>query len=395
VALAFRAAGLIPLGRTNTPELAVMGTTEPAAFGPTRNPWDGSRSPGGSSGGSAAAVATGCVAAAHANDIAGSIRIPAAHCGLVGLKPTRGRTIANTGVAPPVGMHVEGVITRTVRDTAALLDVVAAAPGPAWWSPPALPGRLIDELAHDQGTRPGRSARLRVGLCIEAFNGVTVEDECAAAATEATRLLERLGHHVEEGTPDGLHGDELQAAMKTAIAATADAELRQWSARLGRELGEADVESATWAVIAAARATTAAGLVDALTVIEYRSRRAAAWWGDGGFDLLVTPTTAEGPSMLGRVGYQQGRASAFTRIFNATGQPALSLPLGWPSDGLPRGVQIVAAHGREDLLIRVGRALEEAAPWAHRTPTVPISSNATVSVSSGADGPAGPDDGLR
>lgn len=365
LALAFRAAGLIPLGRTNTPELAMMGTTEPVAFGPARNPWDQSRSTGGSSGGSAASVAAGYVAAAHATDIAGSIRIPAAHCGLVGLKPTRRRTIGSATTDPPVGLNSDGVVTRTVRDTAGLLDSVANPTGPYWWSPPARRGPLVAELDRDPG-------RLRVGVCTEAFNGADVEAECVAAANDAAAVLERLGHGIEVSSPPGLHSDELHAAMRTAMAATVDAELRLLSAEIGRDLGETDIEPNSWKAVGGSRALTPADLLRALTVVEQSARTSARWWSEDGFDLLVTPTTAEGPTVLGEYlsGYQPGRGSAFTRVFNATGQPTMSLPLGWPDDGLPRGVQLVAAHGREDLLIRVGSALERSAPWHSRRPPI-------------------------
>lgn len=365
LALAFRAAGLIPLGRTNTPELAMMGSTEPVAFGPTHNPWGPGRSPGGSSGGSAAAVAAGCVAAAHANDIAGSIRIPSAHCGLVGLKPTRNRTLSSGPTAPPVGMNCEGIVTRTVRDTAALVDAIAADPGPSWWAPPRLPGPLAAEVGADPG-------RLRVGLCTDAFNDADVDEGCEAAARSTASLLENLGHDVEESSPPALRSDEFHSAMGTALAATADAELRRLSAEVGIELGEDHVEPNSWKAISGARAGTGAELLVALSLIETVARGCAAWWQEQGLDLLVTPTTAEAPTPHGVYvsGYKPGRASAFTRVFNATGQPALSLPLGWPDDGLPRGVQLIAAHGREDLLVRIGSALEEAAPWSHRRPPI-------------------------
>jgi amidase len=364
LAIAFRRAGLIPLGRTNTPELAMMGTTEPVAFGPTHNPWELGRSPGGSSGGSAAAVAARCVAAAHATDIAGSIRIPSAHCGLVGLKSTRYRIISSGPVGAPVGMNTEGVVTRTVRDTAGLLDAVAAQPGRHWWSPAALPGPLTAEVGADPGT-------LKIGLCTTAFNGADVDESCASAATATASLLGELGHSVAESWPVSLASGELHDAMTVALAATADFDLRYLSAEVGRELGEADVEANTWRVISGSRSRTPADLLAALDLIERMARESAVWWAEDGFDLLVTPTTAEAPTRHGEYvsGYRPGRASAFTRVFNATGQPSLSLPLGWPDDGMPRGVQLVAAHGREDVLIRIGSALEEAAPWSsHRPP---------------------------
>jgi amidase len=335
----FRAAGLIPLGRTNTPELAVMGTTEPDAYGPTRNPWALERSPGGSSGGSAAAVAAGMVPAAHANDIAGSIRIPAAYCGLVGLKPSAR------------GLFTEGVVTRSMRDTAALLDAISTAPS---------------NLAAEVGREPGRR---RVGVCVRAFTGVDVEADCAAAARSAGRLLEQLGHIVDDDGPEALFDPDLLAGARLLTAVNAAAELDEWSRALGRPLGEADVEPATWIVVAAGRAAGTDDVAAARQRQHELTGRVVSWWAH--HDLLVTPATAEPPPLLGtyKQGFAPGRASAFTRVFNATGQPAVSLPLGWPADGLPRGVQLAAAPGRDDLLVRIGAQLEAAQPWAgHRPP---------------------------
>lgn len=376
LALAFRAAGLIPLGRTNVPELAVMGTTEPDAYGPTRNPWDLTRSPGGSSGGSAAAVAARLVPAAHANDIAGSIRIPAAQCGLVGLKPGRGRTLPGRASDPAVGMNAEGVVTRSVRDTAALLDAITErSPGGPWPAPP-LPG----PLAADVGRPPGR---LRIGLCLRAFNDAEVEEGCSSAAVDAAKLLEQLGHDVDENAPAALFEPDLAAGSRALLATNAAAGVDAWSVRLGRSLGEADMEPLTWRMVTEGRGITGVQVLGHLERQHELARRAIAWWratdegpdrahhaDAGDHDVLLTPTTAEpGPSLGAyKRDYTPGRAGAFLRVFNATGQPALSLPLGWPDDGLPRGVQLVAAPGREDLLVRLGAQLEEAAPWADRRP---------------------------
>jgi len=346
LAMRFRAAGLIPLGRTNTPELAVMGTTEPDAYGPTRNPWALDRSPGGSSGGSGAAVAAGMVPAAHANDIAGSIRIPAANCGLVGLKPTAGRT----GPAGPTGMFTEGVVTRTVRDTAGLLDAITIGPS---------------ALAAEVGREP---LPCRIGVCVRAFTGVDVDDACVAAARSTGTLLEGLGHDVEEDAPTALFDPDLLAGARLLLGVNAAAEVDHWSAALGRPLGEDDIEPATWVIVAAGRSVTGVDVMRALDRQRELVRQVTAWW--AGHDLLLTPTTAEAPPLLGtyKQGFTPGRASAFTRVFNATGQPALSLPLGWPADGLPRGVQLIAAPGREDVLVRIGAQLEAAAPWSERRP---------------------------
>jgi amidase len=353
LALAFRAAGLIPLGRTNTPELACVGTCEPEAFGPTHNPWNIEHTPGGSSGGSAAAVAARLVAAAHANDISGSIRIPSAHCGLVGLKPSRGRTIASIVADARTGMNAEGVVTRSVRDTAALLDAISI-PGSAPLAPAV--------------ARP--CPPLRVGLCTQAFSGSTVDPENALAAEHCASLLEELGCSIEISSPSPLSDPALWKAAATLLAVNLAAEIDTWSARLARQLKEHDLEPTTWRLASAGRAVDGVGLLAAQTVLLEQTALAEVWWNN--FDLLVTPTTAGGPTLLGDYtkGYESGRGSAFTRPFNVTGQPAISIPLGWPADGLPRGVQLIAPLGRDDLLLTVAAALEAAEPWAQRRATV-------------------------
>jgi amidase len=363
LASAFRAAGLVILGRTNVPELALMGTTEPAAAGPTRNPWALDRSPGGSSGGSAAAVASGMVTAAHANDIAGSIRIPAAHCGLVGLKPSRGRVVAGPRADPPFGFFSEGVVTRTVRDTAGLLDAIAAPAGRGYWPPPPLPRPLTHEVGRDPG-------RLRVALCVRCPTGADVDAGCVDAARAAAGLLEGLGHDVGEAAPPALFEPDLFAGARVVLAVAAAQALDGWATRTGKSIGEGDVEPTTWAAATTGWAVSGPDLVGWMARLQELSRAITAWWADEGVDILVTPTTAAEPTLLGDYlrGYEAGRGSAFTRPFNVTGQPALSLPLAWPDDRLPRGAQLVAPLGREDLLVRVGAQLEEAAPWSSRRP---------------------------
>ena len=226
-----------------------MGTTEPDAYGPTRNPWDPDRSPGGSSGGSAAAVAARLVPAAHANDIAGSIRIPAAQCGLVGLKPSRGRTLAGRAVDPAVAMNTEGVVTRTMRDTAGLLDAMIDRRCGGPWPPPPLPGPLRAEVGRDPG-------RLRVGLCLKAFTGADVEDGCAWRRERAATVLEDLGHDVDEDAPPTLLDGELVATSRTGLCQAEHHGRCSIVGRrtLGRELGEEDVEPLTWQIVQAGRA---------------------------------------------------------------------------------------------------------------------------------------------
>ena len=353
LALAFRAAGLIPLGRTNTPELASVGTCEPEAFGPTHNPWGLDFTPGGSSGGSAAAVAARLVAAAHANDISGSIRIPSAHCGLVGLKPSRGRTIASIASDGRTGMNAEGAVTRSVRDTAGLLDSISVA-----GSRPLLP-------AVGQPCPP-----LRVGLCTQAFSGSSVDPANASAAEHCASLLEGLGCSVEISSPAALSAPALWKAAATLLAVNLAVEVDTWSAKIGRRLGENDLEATTWRMVMTGRGISAVDLLAAQSLMIDHTADSESWWER--FDLLVTPTTANAPTLLGDYakGYESGRGSAFTRPFNITGQPAISVPLGWPDDGLPRGVQIIAPFGRDDVLITVAAALEAVEPWADRRATV-------------------------
>ncbi len=371
LAAKFRAAGLVVVGRTNTPELGTLPTTEPDAYGPTRNPWDPGRSTGGSSGGSAAAVASGMVPAAHANDGGGSIRIPASECGLVGLKPSRGRTSFGPDLGDPLaGLAVEGVLTRSVRDTAALLDAIAGAmPGDPYPAPPP-----VGPYTREVGAPPGR---LRIGLLTRPPGAAfTVHPDCRTAADGAARLLASLGHTVEESHPPAL--DEAETGQRfTEMFATHNARTQDVLGELtGRPLGATDVDPINWALAQMGRAMSAPQYLAAVDWLHAWTRRVAAWWVDG-FDLLVSPTLPDPPPPLGTfdprpdpiaAGLRASQFAAFTSPFNLTGQPAISLPLHWSSTGLPIGVQLVAAYGREDVLVRVAAQLEQAQPWADRRP---------------------------
>jgi amidase len=368
-----RAAGAVFLGRTNTPELGLLPTTEPAAYGATKNPWDPSRSAGGSSGGAAAAVASRMVPVAHASDGGGSIRIPASHCGLVGLKTTRGRCSFGPGLGERWGgFSVELVVSRSVRDSAMVLDVVQGPmPGdPYAAAPPARP--YLDEV----GAPPGR---LRIGLMTKGPRTVAVDAECAAAAQRAARTLEGLGHTIEESYPPALDEPHAMNAFVTVVAVSVARALETWSAKVGRPVEKGGVEPLTWALAEMARSWSSTRYLEALESVHAFGRRLAGWW-EKGFDLLLTPTTAEPAPLLGEMtsppemplkGFLRAAPfGAFTSSFNMSGQPAVSLPLHWSRDGLPVGVQLVAAVGREDLLLRVASQLEEAAPWAQRRPPV-------------------------
>ena len=368
-----RAAGLIILGRTNTPELGTLPTTEPDAYGPTRNPWNLAHSTGGSSGGSAAAVAAGLVAAAHANDGGGSIRIPASECGLVGLKPSRGRTSFGPDLGDSInGLVCEGVVTRTVRDTAGLLDAIAGRmPGDPYSAPP--PAR---PYVREVGAAPGR---LRIGVHITPPGGLgACHPEAVAAAGRAAALLSSLGHHVDEAHPEALDDPDVARHFSTMYATNTAWLLDQLETYTGRAVTADDVDSLNWALAELGRACPATQLLDTIHWLHGYTRRVASWW-ESGFDLLLTPTLPEPPPPLGHfrpdpdplvAGLRATAFAAFTMPFNTTGQPAISLPLHWTSDGLPVGIQLVAPYDGEDLLLRVAAQLEEAQPWADRRPPV-------------------------
>ncbi len=370
----FREAGFVFVGRTNTPELGILPTTEPEAYGATRNPWDPGHSPGGSSGGSGAAVAAGMVPIGHANDGGGSIRIPASSCGLVGLKPSRGRV----SLAPDFGDVMSGltaelVVSRSVRDTAAVLEWVSDPPPGEPYTAPARERSYEEEVGADPG-------QLRVGLCTKPFGGgFDAHPECVDAAEVTGRLLESLGHAVEPAYPDVLDDERYIPQFLVRWSAGVDWNLRYWSAKAGREIGPDDVEQLTWALAEMGRSHNAGEYLRAVEYAQTVTRRAAEWWA-GGFDLMLTPTLALPPLPLGSYVADAENplmpivtatpVAVFTAGFNATGQPAISLPLHMSVEGLPIGVQLVAAYGREDLLLRVASQLEEAAPWADRTPPI-------------------------
>jgi amidase len=367
-----RQAGFVFVGRTNAPELGTIPSTEPLAFGPTHNPWDPTRSPGGSSGGSAAAVAAGIVPLAHANDGGGSIRIPASACGLVGLKPSRGRSSFGPDLGDGVGgLAVEGSVSRTVRDTAAFLDAIEGGmPGDPYTAPP--PRRPYRE---EVGAAPGP---LRIGLMTTAPGGVTMIDaDCVAAAEDAAKLLGSLGHRVEQAHPAAL--DDMETFQHFGIMfATSTARILDGVGELlGKTLTADDVEPFNWALAEMGGVVSARQYLKTVDWLFGYTRRVASWWTEG-FDLLLTPTLPEPPWTLGgfhsidpmMAGLRAQSICAFTGPFNMTGQPAITLPLYWNAGGLPIGTQLVGAYGREDLLLRVAAQLEAARPWKDRRPPI-------------------------
>jgi amidase len=362
----FRAAGLVVCGRSNSPEMGTVPVTEPVAWGPTRNPWDLERTPGGSSGGAAAAVAAGMVPFAHASDGGGSIRIPAACCGLVGLKPSQGR-ISTGPHRAETGLGVELAVSHSVRDTAALL---AAVSGPGVGDSviaPESPVGFVDALRRDPG-------RLRIGVLAHHPTGGAIEDDCVAAAESAARMLEGLGHSVEYAHPAALADADGTARFMALWSVGAAMNLAAYGELLGRPLTESEVEPMNWAQAEFARRMSGVDHAAALAAVADFRRRCLSWWA-GGFDLLVTPTTAQVSPPIGDHANDPAspmeplrRAAewvAFTPAFNTSGQPAVSLPLQRTASGLPVGVQLVADYGREDLLISVAAQLEAAHPWPH------------------------------
>ncbi|RAK62280.1 amidase [Phenylobacterium kunshanense] len=362
----YKAAGLNIFGKTNTPEFGIWPVTEPDLFGPARNPWDLSRTPGGSSGGASAAVAAGIVPAAHASDGGGSIRIPAACCGLFGMKPSRGRVSFSPAGEGWAGASIQHAVTRSVRDSAVLLDIgCVPQPGdPYFLAPPERP------YAEEVGRDPGR---LRIAVIDTALTpGVTMDPEVVEAVRDAARLCEGLGHSVEAATLGGDHA-AMQAAARTilwaSVAANVDAELE----RRGRPLATGDIEPATLDIYRRGKETPAPEYVRAVQTIHAYGRAAAELFER--YDVLLLAT-------LGRPAIPVGwlleepketvqRLFSYmpnTQAFNNSGQPAMTVPLAWSSDGLPIGLQFVARTGDEAVLFRLAGQLEQARPWFDRVP---------------------------
>ena len=365
----YKASGLISIGRSNSPEFGSVPVTEPEAWGPTRNPWDLSRTPGGSSGGSASAVAAGIVPIAHASDGGGSIRIPAACCGLVGLKVSQGR-ISMGPYRDESNLGVEHCVSRSVRDSARLLDATHG-PGIGDVIIAPTPRRpFIDEVGADPG-------RLRIGFLDFNPRGGDVHADCVDGVHKTAKLLESLGHHVEPGFPDIFSDNEIGRAFSMLWSTNMGTAIRRFSQALGREMTPNDIEAMNWAQAEFAKGVNGVdfSLAQASSI---QFRRAIQSWWTKGWDLLLTPTLSAPPLPVGSMPNNPERPMtplmtagswvAFTSQFNISGQPAISLPLHRTAEGLPVGMQLAAAYGREDVLIRVASQLEQAAPWAHLTP---------------------------
>jgi len=367
----FKRAGLIVVGKSSTPEFGNLPTTESRLFGPTHNPWDTSRTTGGSSGGSAAAVAAGLVPMAHGNDGGGSIRIPASCCGVFGLKPTRARNPLGPDFGDMVGgLVAEHVLTRSVRDCAAMLDVTSGPDvgDPYWAPPPARP--FVEEV----GRNPGR---LRIAFSTAAATGGPVHPDCVNAVHDAAALCEELGHDVMEAAPK-LDGELLAEVFYTlwtgGFAWSMDGIIQS----AGRVPNQDEIEPMNWTLYEVGRRQDTSAYLDALQSLQRISRDIARFFLD--YHVLITPVVSEPPVPLGTFesppddpmkGWARADAWVpFTRLWNGTGQPAMSVPLYWNSEGLPIGTQFIGRFGDEATLFRLATQLEEARPWAGRRPPV-------------------------
>jgi len=390
----YRTAGLVVLGKTNTPEFGLTPFTEPEVAGTTRNPWNVERTAGGSSGGSAAAVASGMVPMAGGGDGGGSIRVPASCCGIFGFKPSRGRV--PTGPESGElwgGAATEGVLTRSVRDSAAMLD---ALDGPDTGAPYAAPPRERPFL--DEVTREPRP--LRIAMTHGSMLGHAIHPDCVAAVEDAALLLESLGHHVEPGAPT-VDREAFNTAFLTVLCGEVAADLRDARVRVGRLATRADVEVATWALAILGDAISAADYAAAMRHLQRAGRSISAFFQD--VDVLLTPTLGQPPvphgalrppaaeerllsifgalragGLMKRLGVlPQAAATVFdfipyTPLFNVSGQPAMSVPLWWNAEGMPVGVQLASRLGEDGLLFALAGQLERARPWAARWPSVSL-----------------------
>lgn len=370
-----RRSGLINLGRTTTSEFGIMGTTETLAAGLTCSPWSAGHSAGGSSGGAAAAVGAGIVPVASASDGGGSIRIPAASCGVVGLKTSRGRVTWGPQIAEAlVGWAVHFMVSRSVRDTAALLDALG---GPAYGDPFVIPAPqrpFLDEMG-------ATVEPLRIAYWSQPWSGQDADPEVAAATEATAQTLESLGHHVESATPK-FDWDPFLIAMTDVWAADNAHTVDSLAGFLGKTAGADNLEASTFAAVEYGRTVSARRLLDAMGQANHLAR--IMGWFFASYDVLLTPTLGRLPAPLKMYNPTEpielssmfetwAPWESFMPVFNATGQPAISLPLHMSESGLPIGMQLVGGFGHESLLLRLSAQLEEALPWSDRIPPIHVS----------------------
>lgn len=392
VMVRLRRAGVVFVAKTNCPELAILGTTEPVWRGPTRNPWDTAHSTGGSSGGSGALVAARAVPVGHGGDGGGSLRIPASACGLVGLKPTRGRVPTGPQMGEGWGGYVQfGVLTRSVRDTAAFLDAIAGPlAGDPYFAPPPL-----RPYVQEPGSDPGK---LRIAMTTRSLYGHATDPECAEAVERTAKLLGDLGHEVEEAMPS-IDRERLVRAYLTQVGVGVAAEIEQMAGWVGRRATADLFEPGTWFLRQVGLTATALELHEAREAVQEAGRVMARF--HERYDLFMTSTLAHPPVPIGQLALKSPERAALaalrtvplragikkvlavlaennfertpnTELFNQTGQPAISLPLHQSKAGLPIGVQFAAPMGREDLLLRLAAQLEVASPWAGKKPRISV-----------------------
>ncbi|MEO8602788.1 MAG: amidase family protein [bacterium] len=365
----YKAAGLVPLGKTNVPEFGLLPTTESVFYGAAHNPWNLAHSTGGSSGGSAAAVAAGIVPVAHANDGGGSIRIPASCCGLVGLKPSRARNPLGPLLGDIMsGLIVEHVVSRTVRDTAALLDCTAGPePGDPYAAlPPLRP--FLDEVT-------AKPTRLRIAFSTTDFNGKPLHAECVAAIEATAKLCQELGHIVEQAAP-AVDVNQLTQSFFALWSSGLAMQVDAVAMLSGREIREADFEGVTWGLYQQGKQITAAQYLLSLAMLQMAGRSCGQFHET--YDCWLTTTLGAPPIALGTVNIQERDAMLafapildyvpFTPLQNATGQPAISLPLHWTKDNLPVGLMFTGKIGDEATLLRLAGQLEQARPWIGKRP---------------------------
>ncbi len=370
----YRDGGLVVFGRTNSPEFGLMPVTEPKAFGPTRNPWDLSRTSGGSSGGASAAVAAGILPVAHASDGGGSIRIPAACTGLVGLKPSRGRIPFGPDKAEGWGgQSMNHVVSRTVRDTAAMLDVTGGSEVGEAYAAPFRDGIFLAEVNK-------RPEQLRIGVWEEKVGEGSYSDDARAGLTQTIALLESLGHRVEAVQPPQVMSDAAAQGF-TIISANAALAAQQRAAELACTVEELDMEEGTRFAIAMGTAVSATDYIHALQANHAAGRAMGYFHQD--YDVLLSPAVSSAPVEVGYISdappeEYANRLYAFmadTALFNQTGQPSISLPLYWTEQGLPLGMMFTAAYGDDALLLQLAGQLEEAAPWWDKRPALTASAS--------------------
>lgn len=366
-----RKAGFVFVAKTTTPEFGFLPTTEPLAYGPTKNPHDPSRTTGGSSGGSAALVGARALPAAHANDGGGSIRIPAACCGLFGMKPTRGRITLGPDLGDIMsGLVAEHAVTLTVRDSAAILDATAGpALGDPYYAPP--PERpYLEECKRDPG-------RLKIAVTTKSITETKVDPECVRAVESTAKLLEELGHEVVEADMPG-SGDLLTQAFMVLWTSGAAATLDFMTMLRGGPPGPGDIEPLSRALGEAGRLHSASTYLQSIAMLQQISRVIAGFMES--FDVVVTPTLAEPPVPLGSFKqepdnpmaalFRSAEFAPFTPVQNVTGQPAMSMPLHFTESGLPIGVHFIGRYADEATLFRLAGQLEKARPWLGRKPKV-------------------------